>query len=57
MVMEGLGVPAYHDAMRESMRHVFRMSRYEAPGAGAGGEGKEEVRYGAHQDCSSLTVV
>jgi len=55
--MEGLGVPAYHDAMRESMRHVFRMSRYEAPGAGAGGEGKEEVRYGAHQDCSSLTVV
>ena len=54
MVMEGLGVPGYHDTMRESMRHVFRMSQYRAPGAGA--EGKE-VRYGAHQDCSTLTVV
>jgi isopenicillin N synthase-like dioxygenase len=54
MVMEGLGVPGYHDAMRESMRHVFRMSQYTAPGGGA--EGKE-VRYGAHQDCSTLTVV
>ncbi|TKV92143.1 hypothetical protein SEVIR_9G144400v4 [Setaria viridis] len=54
MVMEGLGVPEYHDAMRESMRHVFRMAHYNAPGGDA--EGKE-VRYGTHQDCSMLTVV
>ncbi|CAN6287300.1 unnamed protein product [Urochloa humidicola] len=55
MVMEGLGVPEYHGAVRESMRHVFRMSQYRAP---VDAEGKEkEVRYGTHQDCSTLTVV
>ncbi|CAN6317340.1 unnamed protein product [Urochloa humidicola] len=53
MVMEGFGVAKYHDAMRESMRHVFRMSQYRAP---MDAEGKE-VRYGTHQDCSTLTVI
>ncbi|CAL4935126.1 unnamed protein product [Urochloa decumbens] len=54
MVMEGFGVAKYHGEMRESMRHVFRMSQYRAPSMDA--EGKE-VRYGTHQDCSTLTVI
>ncbi|OEL30008.1 putative 2-oxoglutarate-dependent dioxygenase AOP1.2 [Dichanthelium oligosanthes] len=55
MLMEGLGVAKYHDAVSESTRHVFRMSRYEATGGDA--EGKEEIRYGTHQDCNTLTIV
>ncbi|WVZ60015.1 hypothetical protein U9M48_010088 [Paspalum notatum var. saurae] len=56
MLLEGLGVAGYHDALGESTRHVFRMSRYQAPGSAAEGKGKE-VRYGTHQDCNTLTVV
>ncbi|KAL6637166.1 hypothetical protein ACP70R_024738 [Stipagrostis hirtigluma subsp. patula] len=55
MVMEALGVAKHHDALCEAARHVFRMSEYKAA---SGGEAKEkEVRYGAHQDCSTITVV
>ncbi|KAF8684418.1 hypothetical protein HU200_044312 [Digitaria exilis] len=55
MVMEGLGVGRCHGEMRESMRHVFRMSQYRPPSDHT--EGSKEVRYGTHQDCSTLTVV
>lgn len=39
-----------------SMWHLFRMSEYGAPVAGAG-EKEREVRYGSHQDTNSLSVI
>ncbi|KAL6894508.1 hypothetical protein ACP4OV_008606 [Aristida adscensionis] len=55
MVVEGLGVAGYLDAMSESTRHVFRMSAYKAPGGG--GASSELFRYKTHQDLNTLTVI
>lgn len=60
MVMEGLlGVAAGEQEEglpSSSMWHLFRMSEYGAPVAGAG-EKEREVRYGSHQDTNSLSVI
>lgn len=50
MVMEGLGVARYHDAL--STWHLFRMSEYKAPNAA-----EKTVRFGSHQDTNLLSIV
>ncbi|KAJ1264208.1 hypothetical protein BS78_09G245500 [Paspalum vaginatum] len=52
MVMEGLGVAKYHDALSASTWHLLRMSEYKAPNAA-----EKTVRYGSHQDTNLLSVV
>ena len=52
MVMEGLGVAKYHDALSASTWHLFRMSEYQAPSAA-----EKTVRFGSHQDTNLLSVV
>uniref|UniRef100_K3Z7N3 2-oxoglutarate-dependent dioxygenase DAO n=1 Tax=Setaria italica TaxID=4555 RepID=K3Z7N3_SETIT len=52
MVMEGLGVAKYHDALRASTWHLFRMSEYQAPHAA-----EKTVRFGSHQDTNLLSIV
>ena len=52
MVLEGLGVAKYHDALTASMWHLFRMSEYQAPSAA-----EKTVRFGSHQDSNLLSVV
>ncbi|RLN29802.1 hypothetical protein C2845_PM05G28480 [Panicum miliaceum] len=51
MVMEGLGVAKYHDALSASTWHLFSMSEYQAPNAA-----EKTVRYGSHQDTNLLSV-
>ncbi|WVZ99686.1 hypothetical protein U9M48_044949 [Paspalum notatum var. saurae] len=52
MVMEGLGVAKYHDALSASTWHLLRMSEYKAPNAV-----EKTVRYMTHQDTNLLSVV
>ncbi|CAL4994916.1 unnamed protein product [Urochloa decumbens] len=52
MVLEGLGVAKYHDALSESSWHLFRMWEYKPPSSD-----EKVVRYGSHQDANTLTVL
>ncbi|TVU20228.1 hypothetical protein EJB05_36427, partial [Eragrostis curvula] len=52
MVLEELGVAKYHEPLKASSWHLFRVAEYEAPNAA-----EKTVRYGSHQDTNMLSVI